>query len=121
MVMSFMMMVMVMMAALAVMVVMMIFMLVVMVMMVPVGMVMTMLMIVIVGDMSRYIAVLVHMGVHVGVVVFAAAAGCAHLSVSFARIPNWRGAQKLCLCLHSRRLADTPTSTTRTVAIEHWY
>ena len=94
---------------------------VVMVMMVPVGMVMTMLMIVIVGDMSRYIAVLVHMGVHVGVVVFAAAAGCAHLSVSFARIPNWRGAQKLCLCLHSRRLADTPTSTTRTVAIEHWY
>ncbi|KXT33787.1 hypothetical protein HMPREF3036_01537 [Sutterella sp. KLE1602] len=52
---------------------------------------------------------------------FAAAAGCAHLSVSFARIPNWRGAQKLCLCLHSRRLANTPTSTTRTVAIEHWY
>ena len=94
---------------------------VVLVMMVPVGMVMTMLMIVIVGDMSRYIAVLVHMGVHVGVVVFAAAAGCAHFSVSFARIPNWRGAQKLCLCLHSRRLADTPTSTTRTVAIEHWY
>ena len=90
-------------------------------MVVPVVVIMMMLIIVIVGHMGRHVTVLVHMGVHVGVVVFAAAAGGAHLSVSFARIPKWRGAQKLCRCLHSRRLEDTPTSTTRTVAIEHWY